>query len=367
MSSTSLRTTPGAILRCAAGGLLLLAAVATASAHPGGHGPFGEPAGEPPASAETPTTPTAKPTPVRRVPGVVVDDKKRPEGPPLLAGIEAPIRALAADVAKALKDANLDAAIVLDKAAFKPHLDAFQAKAGPHDKVHITGFEVRATLWFGIVPVRDFDLFFWLAEDRIKLLRYTLPPRSEDMFRRSSDPVWAGPQSAAFMQAIERVVEASQTGRCWQLDVVKKGDLAAVLPEAKASRRRAIASLMRHAFSVRPHCEELSKVPFNRVTFRFGPAGGVLLGEGAPQSFRFGLEMGSDGDPRLAHLNPPVAPGIKRKPRLPKRVKKPAAGLKKTSLPAKSSGASPDKPASVDGGSAPAAPKTKAQPKPATE
>jgi hypothetical protein len=174
----------------------------------------------------------------------------------------------------------------------------------------ITGFEVEATLWYGIVPMGKVQLFFWRQGKELRLLRWSgLGEADLHFFDRGAAPRWREGPGLAMGKVARQVLDAGTRGACGELPVVRDEDLPPVLPKDEAKRAKTFVHLDRFRRRVAEQCGTLFGTPFDHVTWRFGEAGGVLKSaDGEVFSFRVSLTPGADGQIALDLLTAPVAP-----------------------------------------------------------
>ncbi len=192
-------------------------------------------------------------------------------------------------------------------------LDAWVAGArqveGAAD-VKLVGFEVQATLWFGIVPLQQVELYYWLTDDGARVLRMTMGERQLPVFG-VPDARWSGTAGEGLERLVSQVLGAARERQCDTLPVVTTEDYQAALPAGERAAKATISYLDRFRREVRGTCQGLAGVPYNHVTWRVTDIGGVVKAEqaqGASRSFRMLVEQRPDGALGLERISTPVAP-----------------------------------------------------------
>ena len=191
-------------------------------------------------------------------------------------------------------------------------LDAFLAKARALEAtraVHMTGFEVTATMWYGLVPIREVELFFWVTPSAIRLLRLSPRPSARSTFDGRGEPEWAGPPGTSLGTVAGQVLEAGVAERCDAIPFARRADYADILPADEAARRKTIQHLETFRFQLAATCRKLGGWPFHRIGWEPADLAGVIDGaDGRKVSFRLQMVRTPDGDIAIANLRPPVAP-----------------------------------------------------------
>lgn len=188
---------------------------------------------------------------------------------------------------------------------FSDELNVFTSRANEDGKVvdvKLTGFEVHATLWLGVLPVEKVVLFFWVGEDELRVLKLDRDERhTMSLFGDPSAQNWAGETALAFGGVAEQVLSAVSKGQCGRVPFVAPSD---VLPP-KSDPRATQAIEAQRARSERD-CGALMGMPFNRLTWKLGSASGVVTTR-KKQKLGFSLELlaGPERDIRVYRLTRP--------------------------------------------------------------
>lgn len=188
---------------------------------------------------------------------------------------------------------------------FSEELNVFASTANEEGEVvsvKLTGFEVKATLWLGVIPVEKVSLFFWVGENEMRLLKLD---RDEShimtLFGEPRAPTWSGDTALAFGALAERVLKAASAGQCEAVPLVRPSDVmrgkkvprAAKVIEAQAERSGR-------------DCAALSGMPYNRLTWKLGPTSGVVTTRKKKKlGFGFELLAGPERDVRVYRLTRP--------------------------------------------------------------
>lgn len=188
---------------------------------------------------------------------------------------------------------------------FSDELNVFTSKAnedGSVAGVKLTGFEVQATLWLGVLPVEAVSLFFWVGERELRVLKLDRDQSHEPtLFREPKAPTWSGETALAFGALADTILRAASAGLCDALPLVRSSDVmkgakipkAAQIIEAQAERSRR-------------DCASLSGMPYHRITWKLGPASGVVTTrKKAKLGFGFELLAGPERDVRMYRLTRP--------------------------------------------------------------
>ena len=195
---------------------------------------------------------------------------------------------------------------------FGNELDAFRAEAakiGEVESVRLTGFEVQATLWFGLLPLEDIELFFWVGKKDLKLLRMQRKRRNVVAFGRRPSPGWAGPVPEAFGALADQILRAAVDGRCETLPLVGPEDYREVLPRDRKAAKRTRDHLDRVRAGVAGTCKKIVGTPYHRVTWRLGDGGGLVTTRKKDKmTFRFEFVAGPKRDVRIYRLGKPTLP-----------------------------------------------------------
>ena len=188
---------------------------------------------------------------------------------------------------------------------FSDELNLFASKAnedGMVESVKLTGFEVNATLWLGMLPVEKVSLFFWIGEREIRLLKFD---RDENhgmtLFSDPGAPKWNGETALAFGALAEKVLKPASVGRCESLPLVRPSDVMRGKMDPRASQ-----AIEAQAARSTGDCAALSGMPYNRLTWKLGPTSGVVTTrKKAKLGFGFELLAGPERDVRVYRLTRP--------------------------------------------------------------
>ena len=188
---------------------------------------------------------------------------------------------------------------------FGEELEVFVTRAnedGGASDIKLTGFEVQATLWFGLIPVEKVSLFFWVGDEELRVLKFDRDEQhAMGFFGAPSAQNWSGDTAIAFGSLAEKVLKTASMGRCEDLPLVRPTD---VMREAKDPR----ASKAIEAQGARSDadCLALSGMPFNRLTWKLGPASGVVTTRKKTKlGFGFELLAGPERNIRVYRLTRP--------------------------------------------------------------
>ena len=227
-----------------------------------------------------------------------------------------------------------------DRARFTDELTRFLAaarKAGAAaDGVHVTGAKVQATLWYGIFPVRDVEIYLWHTTPTVKLLRLTEAQRVTPMFGGRKVVTWTGAAARGLTATMARVIRAATGGRCEALPWATPADFEPVLPRDPEARRQVRYALDKARLVSPGHCARLVGLPVHKMTYRVGELGVTLtVADGSRRAFRLqlGARSASSGRLTLGHISLPAAPR--------KGPPKPRGAVYKLSPPAKRPGGDP--------------------------
>ena len=91
--------------------------------------------------------------------------------------------------------------------------------------VRFTSLEVRATMWFGIIPVQRGDVIFRLLGDELKILRVVTRASDFDVFGARGPTTTAETPIGAIGAIGDQVFDAVAAGRCDRLPLVALSDL----------------------------------------------------------------------------------------------------------------------------------------------
>lgn len=194
--------------------------------------------------------------------------------------------------------------------SFDKELADFVRKAGEigtMKSVAFTGFEVRATMWFGLLPVQEVDLNFWNHKSRARLLRISNRPTQLRAFGNPSQPAWAGKPAESFGVLADQILRTIVEGGCKSVPTIRAADHKVALPRDKTARKATLAAFERFQRDLDRACKDLTAMPYQRVTWHLGDANGVLTTKtGDKISFKLGLTPGPNREVRLYHLTRPV-------------------------------------------------------------
>ena len=196
--------------------------------------------------------------------------------------------------------------------AMSRDLARFTRSAGRHGavtSVRMTSLEVDATLWYGVVPVRDVKLVLWPSPDGFRLLRMTPYNLPMDPFKRRAAAAWSGPVGTAVGSIVGSMLRTTTSGACNEIPLVTQRDYAKVLPPDKQAAKKTVDKLESFRAKVHDVCKQLSGTPWHRVTWRLGDMGGVVTTDReAKMTFRVSLVPSEEGVVKLHGLRQPVAP-----------------------------------------------------------
>ena len=188
---------------------------------------------------------------------------------------------------------------------FSDEINVFTSKANEDGEVRdikLTGFEVQATLWLGLIPVEKASLFFWVGDDEIRILRFNRDERHVmTFFGAPSAPNWAGETALAFGTLAEKVLKTASMGQCEDIPFVRPSDVMRGKKNPRASQALEAQKARSDA-----NCAALSGMPFNRMTWKLGPASGMVTTR-KKAKLGFGLELlaGPERDIRVYRLTRP--------------------------------------------------------------
>ena len=189
---------------------------------------------------------------------------------------------------------------------FSEELNVFTSRANEEGQVRdikITGFEVQATLWLGLLPVEKVALFFWVGDDEIRLLKFDRDESHQiDFFGAPGAPSWAGETALAFGTLAEKVLKTASQGQCQDIPLVRPSDVM----KGKKKAPRATEAIEAQKARSDADCAAFSGMPFNRMTWKLGPASGVVTTR-KKAKLGFGLELlaGPERDIRVYRLTRP--------------------------------------------------------------
>jgi hypothetical protein len=188
---------------------------------------------------------------------------------------------------------------------FSDELDVFATKAnedGGAASVKLTGFEVNATLWLGVIPVEKVSLFFWVGENEFRVLKLD---RDEShtlaFFGEPQASTWSGETAEAFGTLADKILKAASQGQCGSVPLVRPSDVMAGKKVPKAAK-----VIEDQAARSTRDCSALSGMPYNRLTWKLGPTSGVVTTrKKAKLGFGFELLAGPERDVRVYRLTRP--------------------------------------------------------------
>lgn len=226
-----------------------------------------------------------------------------------LQGLEAELTAVARD-GEGARQKVLERALL--PSYFEPEVDAWAKSArelGKLERVRLTGVEVQAISWYGVLPISEVELFFWISKEHARLLRMQVRDGALRVFGNDSTPAWRGLPAESFGALADQVVRVARDGGCEALPVVQEADYAVVLPPKRMAAAQTRGYLERFVAELAKSCATLVGRPHHRTTWRLGDVAGVVEGKsGGKRSFRISLGHGPDQTIRLIHLTKPIAP-----------------------------------------------------------
>ena len=179
----------------------------------------------------------------------------------------------------------------------------YAREAGGMTSVLFNTVELKGTVWFGIVPLKEVELHLVLAPDRVRLLRSVVRDTRLRVFGRPPATTWTDEGDKAFGAIATQLIRTMTDGGCDALPQVGPKDHKALLPKKRKARKNTLATLSRFATMNAQSCEALSGVPNQRVTWRFGELGGTVRTEGeAGVPFKVTLTHDGEGTPMVFHL-----------------------------------------------------------------
>jgi len=203
----------------------------------------------------------------------------------------------------------------LDRPRFTEELtrfvDAARKAGAAADGIHVTGAKVQATLWYGIFPVRDVEVYLWRTSPQVKILRFTEEQRVTPIFGGRKPVTWTGAAARGLTATMARVIRAATAGRCQSLPWVVPADFDPVLPRSPQARRQVRYVLEKARLTAAPACERLVGLPVHKMDFRVGELGVTLTAaDGSRRAFRLqlGARSAASGRLMLGHISLPAAP-----------------------------------------------------------
>jgi hypothetical protein len=191
---------------------------------------------------------------------------------------------------------------------FSDELNTFASRANEYGQVRevrFTGFEVDATLWYGLVAVERVTLFFWLGEKEIRVLKFD---RDENHIRRAFGPTgaadWKGNLAEGFGKLADSVLRAAAADRCASIPLVRAEDVSAKSKDSPAAKMIAA-----QAVRSRRNCAALAGMPYNRITWKLSTASGLVTTQ-KKEKLGFGLQLlaGPNRGVRIYRLTRPLSP-----------------------------------------------------------
>lgn len=257
--------------------------------------------------APKPASPKASPAPAAATP-ITLDAGASEAVRGFLSGLEA-------DLMDAVRDKTGARQKLIEEAPlgdyFGDELTTWLDAVGTPDQVksvRLTGFEVHATTWYGVLDTHDLEFFFWVTEDHARLLRLQARPGKLKAFGHVSWPSWHGQPAESFGVLAEQILRTATDGGCASLPMVTGKDWAHVLPKKKAQAAQTRGYLERMVGEARKTCDGLVGSPWHRLTWRLGDVAGVVEGKGGEKlSFRVTLTHGPERDVRVYHITKPIA------------------------------------------------------------
>lgn len=176
-------------------------------------------------------------------------------------------------------------------------------QAGDPEAVRFATFVIHATVWFGVLPLKEIELHMIMAADKVRLLRTAVRDTRRRVFGRPSATEWRGEGATAIGQITTQMVRAMTDGKCDALPRIGPEDHEAFLPPKGKARTHTLDVFGRFDKTIQRHCETLHKTPNHRVTWRFGELGGSIVTLGAkPVPFKLTMAADPEGAPQITHL-----------------------------------------------------------------
>jgi hypothetical protein len=176
-------------------------------------------------------------------------------------------------------------------------------EAGGLTSVRFNTFALHATVWFGVVPLKEVELHMLMAPDRMRLLRTVVRDTRLRVFGRPPATTWTGDGAKAFGALANQMVRAMTDGDCKALPRIRPADHKAFMPTKRKARKNTLSVFERFGKMIDQGCEALDKVPHHVTTWRFGEVGGTVTTEGASSvAFKMSLSHDAEGAPQIFHL-----------------------------------------------------------------
>jgi len=183
--------------------------------------------------------------------------------------------------------------------------------AGGLEGVRFNTFEVIATVWFGVVPLKEVELHMILSPDKMRLLRTVARDTRHRVFGRPKAVKWTGDGATAFGKLADQMVRAMTDGACETLPRIGPKDRKDFMPAKRKARKHTRSVLDRFDKMIERQCEALDKMPNHVITWQFGELGGSVATDGEkPVPFKLSLTPDAEGAPQIFHLRgiPPRKP-----------------------------------------------------------
>lgn len=195
-----------------------------------------------------------------------------------------------------------------------PRLDAFRAAANriKASRVKLNGIEVRATLWHHRVPLQDVELYFWrTSPTSFEVLRLMSQRTFHTFFGGPEIVTYRSEAGIAAVSLAKEITTLIATQRCGAVPTVQPKYLEPFLPKETKARKQTLFQFHKFRHRTVSQCRSVRHLAFNRVTFRIGDVGGVVLDPaGERYSFKLMLAGRDDAERSLAIANiiDPVPP-----------------------------------------------------------
>lgn len=205
-------------------------------------------------------------------------------------------------------------ALALKPKDFEGELQRFVAGAREQKAAkgaRLSGIEMRVTLWLGIVPIHDLQLYVWRTAGELRMLKLNVLPAQQGMFTGARTARWDDPVGQAFGRLAEQLVEAAAEDRCGSIPLVTRADYEPFLPSEEIPHKAMVSHFERFRYAFVGACNRLRGVPYNHVTWQLGQLGAATV-DAEEQAHTFRLQLvasrGDERRPALLHITPPVAP-----------------------------------------------------------
>ena len=176
-------------------------------------------------------------------------------------------------------------------------------EAGGLKSMHFNTFVLHATVWFGVVPLKEVELHMIMAPDRLRLMRTVVRDTRLRIFGRPAATTWTGDGPKSFGALANQMVRAMTDGECEALPRIRPADHKAFMPAKRKARKNTLSVFERFGKMIDEGCEALNKVPHHVITWRFGELGGTVRTEGSSSvAFKLTLSHDAKGAPQIFHL-----------------------------------------------------------------